>query len=364
MDFGALAALAACDMSGAAFLRLGKLKGGGIIATAARHNRRVIQAELGASGSIDPTRTHLNETLRGPPTADDVAQRAKDLMRAAGIGKLRKDAVMGLEVVFSLPPNHQIDDREYFCDCAAWAAGQFGGDENILSADVHRDEAAPHCHVILLPILVSKMAGSEMVGNRRKLLELQQDFHRSVASRYGFSKAPAKLSGAQKHNAAASVVGTLRKAADAALRSRVWPTLRAAIESDPAPFVLALGIELERPKKRRRSMTAIFTSPGKGPKKEPNPIGFATPARDRTLSCVGFTAEPPSPPSPPAPTCPPPPAPAAATSEFTRVRDCDLDPASFDPATGEFVRPPSSQSRRNRAAADEWVATALTKKSG
>ena len=94
-------------MSGAAFLRLKKLTGGGHIAVAARHNRRAIQAEVGASASIDSTRSGLNETLQGPPTADDVAQLAKDLMRAAGVGvtrKIAKNQVMGLELVFSLPP--------------------------------------------------------------------------------------------------------------------------------------------------------------------------------------------------------------------------------------------------------------------
>ena len=55
----------------------GKLTGGGIIGKAARHNRRVIQAELGASGTIDATRSHLNITLMGPSTADEVAQLAK-----------------------------------------------------------------------------------------------------------------------------------------------------------------------------------------------------------------------------------------------------------------------------------------------
>lgn len=387
MDFGALAALAADDMSGAAFLSIKKLKGGGVIAMAARHNRRVIQAELGAAGSIDPTRTGLNETLRGPPTADGVAQLGKELMRAAGVGKLRKDAVMGLEVVFSLPPDHPIDDRAYFNDCVTWVADQFGGDQNILSADVHRDEPATHCHVILLPLLAGKMNGSNMMGDKRKLTERQQHFHREVACRYGLSKAPARLRGESKHDAAAAVLGKLRTTSDAALRSKAWPTLRAAIENDPAPFVLALGIELERPKKRLRSMTAIFTSPGKGPKQEPNPIGFAARPEDRTLSCVGFTSELP----PPAPT-PRRPAAAPATphesyprgrggvacderttdamgnsvlpNETIRVRDCDLDPALFDPTTGEFMRPPLAPSRRNREAADDWVATALTKRGG
>ena len=93
-------------MSGAAFLRIKKLKGGGIITVAARHNRRVIQAEIGASKTIDSTRSGLNETLEGPPTAADVGQLAKDLMKAAGVTRLRKDAVMALEIVFSLPPGH------------------------------------------------------------------------------------------------------------------------------------------------------------------------------------------------------------------------------------------------------------------
>ena len=53
-------------MSGAAILRIKKLTGSGIIGKAARHNKRTIQAEMGASSSIDPTRSHLNETLMGP----------------------------------------------------------------------------------------------------------------------------------------------------------------------------------------------------------------------------------------------------------------------------------------------------------
>jgi len=78
-------------MSAASFLRVQKLNGAGIIRTAGRHNLREIQAELGASGSIDATRTHMNQTLAGPATADDVAQLAKDLMQAAGATSVRKN---------------------------------------------------------------------------------------------------------------------------------------------------------------------------------------------------------------------------------------------------------------------------------
>jgi hypothetical protein len=58
--------------TGTAFLRFKKLKGNGIITVAARHNRRELQAEMGATDSIDPTHSQLNETLQGPSTAAGV----------------------------------------------------------------------------------------------------------------------------------------------------------------------------------------------------------------------------------------------------------------------------------------------------
>ena len=85
-------------MTAAAFFRVKKLKGGNIITTAARHNRREIQAELGAVGAIDPARMHLNFTLEGPAAAADVGVQARSLMLAAGVGALRKDAVQALEL--------------------------------------------------------------------------------------------------------------------------------------------------------------------------------------------------------------------------------------------------------------------------
>jgi len=346
-------------MSGAAFLRIKKLKGGGIITVAARHNRRVIQAEGGASGSIDPTRSHLNETLMGPHTAADVGQLAKDLMAAAGVVKLRKDAVMALEIVFSLPPVHAIDDRAYFTDCAAWVGGYFGGAQNILSVDIHRDEASPHCHVLLIPLIDNRMDGSNMLGGKQKLMALQKHFHDNVASRYGLRKAPARLSGHAKQATAKAVLLRLRETADTALQSKVWPTVRDKIENDPAAFLMPLGMEIKAPAKKLKTMAAIFTSKGKGRAKEANPIGFTLPVKGQTLCSVGFTRKPP-------PSVPPlidtKPLPDKQVVETIRVRDRDLDPALFDSTTGEyFERPPPT--RNNRATANAWVMDALSTRS-
>src|SRR5450830_1057991 len=132
------------------FLRIEKLTGKAIIKVAARHNHREILAELGAApgGHIDPARVVLNRVLRGCDTAAAVASQAKMLMDAAGVKTLRKDAVRALEIVFSLPPESSIDHDLFFNESVQWVDQHFAAP--VISAIVHNDEAAPHCHVLLL----------------------------------------------------------------------------------------------------------------------------------------------------------------------------------------------------------------------
>ena len=278
-------------MSGTGFVRIAKLSGAGIVLAAARHNRRAIQAEVGGGGSIEPARSHLNYRLAGPDSPEDVAEMANLRMKAAGL-KLRKDAVRAIELVFSLPRDSGIDHRVYFSDCLRWASDQFAGAENVLSADVHLDESAPHCHVLILPLVAGRMVGSDLVGGGKAFAAHSVAFHERVASRYGLRKAPARLGTAARCTLAAAVLRRMRETADPALRSPVWAVLRDAIEREPEPWAGAMGLNLEvKPAKPLRSMTSIFTSPGKGPKKElaaSTPIGFAEHVDRRSLCSVGF----------------------------------------------------------------------------
>lgn len=267
-------------MSGAAFLRLKKLTGSGIMGKAARHNRRDIQAELGASGAIDATRSHLNITLMGPSTADEVAQLAKAKIMAAGITKTRKNAVMGVELVFSLPTGHAHDVTAYFTACAQWAGAEFGGLDNIVSVDIHRDEAQDHAHVLLVPLFEGRLRGSDAVGNKKKLTELQAKFFKGVAAAFGFSKPRARLTGIDKAQTTRQVLDKLRH--DPAANSKAWAVIRDNVERDPLPYALALGIVItDTSSKPTKTMAQIFTSKGKGPRKE-KPIGFQSekPNRD------------------------------------------------------------------------------------
>jgi len=273
-----------------------------------------------------------------------------------------------------LPPGHAIDDRAYFTDCATWVGDYLGG--ITLSVDIHRDEAQHHCHVLMLPLTNDgRMVGGRMVGNKQKLVEMQKQFHIDVAARYGLTKAPAKLSGASKQAAAQAVLQKLREANDSALQSAAWANIRAAIENDPGSFLMTLGIEQQAPQKKLRTMAQIFTSKGKGSAKETNSIDFAPPEKEQCLCSVDFTPKAPPPQattaSPatrkpaPAPTLPTVPLidPDGAIEAETRVRDSDLDPALFDPATGEYFKRPPAPARHQRQSADAWVSAALASRS-
>ena len=53
--------------------------------TAARHNLREIQAEMGSVGRIDPGRSATNAILAGPADAAQVQAKAASLLAAAGL---------------------------------------------------------------------------------------------------------------------------------------------------------------------------------------------------------------------------------------------------------------------------------------
>jgi len=191
---GVVLALAAWggDMTHVQFLRIKKLTGKAIIEVAARHNHREILAEMGVTkdSHIDPTRTGLNHVLHGCNTAAGVAREAQTLMSEAGIKAMRKDAVRALEIIFSLSPHSPIDHNRFFGDAFQWSGQYFKAP--VISAIVHNDEAAPHCHVLLLPLVGGRMIGSDLMGGRARLQAMQADFHVQVGQRHGLARQTAQ----------------------------------------------------------------------------------------------------------------------------------------------------------------------------
>ena len=242
--------------------------------TAARHNLREIQAEMGSVGRIDPGRSATNAILAGPTDAAQVQALAVSLMAAAGLNPaaMRRDHVQALEFVFSLPPSSGVDPAAYFARCLAWLAQALP--LPVLSAVSHADEVAPHLHVLLLPLADGIYAGGKPV-ERPKLLRLRESFFNVVAGPTGLQRESAKLRGEPKRWAVAAVLAHCEAMGLPAVNGPLWPVLVAAIERDPTAAVCALGIELSAPKDRTTQA-------------EPNPIGIEGGTMSSTANPIGI----------------------------------------------------------------------------
>lgn len=324
-------------MTHAQFLRIKKLTGKAIIEVAARHNHREILAELGAApgGHIDPARVGLNRVLRGHGTAAAVASQAKMLMDAAGVKTLRKDAVRALEIVFSLPPESSIDHALFFNESVQWVDQHFAAP--VISAIVHNDEAAPHCHVLLLPLVDGRMVGSDLMGGRAKLQAMQSDFHSQVGQRHGLARQTAQKrpSAAIRQQAIDSAFDVLE--ANSGLSVAVLRALLGPHMADPAPLLLALGLTMPTPTAVKGDFAKMMTKPCKPEKPigfgKKKPIGFdgsAAPENMQTLSCVGFAKFTPSFPPPNEPQTASNGATMASKDVMTEQADDDSQPAPAD----------------------------------
>lgn len=168
-------------------LRIKKLTSHNIIKRAAMHNLREIGAEYRSGDRIDPTKTHLNQILTGSISSSRVVEDYDKLIDSANFStKIRRDAVRGIEVVISLPSDHDIDEHAFFDDCTEWCISYFG--VPVLSVVIHRDEPNPHSHTILVPLVGGRLQGSKLAGNRTKWRAMQESFYESVGVRYGFTR--------------------------------------------------------------------------------------------------------------------------------------------------------------------------------
>ena len=175
----------------------------------------------------------------------------------------RKNQVMAVEIIFSLPINrHAQDTKPFFNDCYNWVIQTFQCE--ILSFDVHLDESAPHCHAVILPLIDGKMQGRKLMGDRGNLMRLINKFHAEVARHYGLSRSDrARLSIVDKQTLEKLVLKRLKT--DAAMQSSVWACFRDAIHNDPLPYAQMLSIQLPLATNgKSKTFVQIMTSKGKG----------------------------------------------------------------------------------------------------
>jgi hypothetical protein len=232
---------------------------------ATRHNLRDKQAEQGASDNIDLNRSHLNVTLHGPSTPHAIVERANELKIKYAVpkSKLRKDHVQALEFVISVRDGSDIDVMAYFNASLRWLIKVFGA-EMLLSAVVHLDEAEPHMHGLVLPILNGEYRGSSLI-DKPSLQRLTRLFAEEVGKPFGLSFQPKRrLHAAQRTAAFNLVIDHLQSNADPVLRSLVWPPVLEHIKREPQNFLQTLNLEVPNvARKTHKSFTEIMTGTGK-----------------------------------------------------------------------------------------------------
>lgn len=268
-----------------------------VIKIAALHNLRQIAAECGvaSSGRIDPTRISLNYRLRGEDTAAAVVKYASQLIDEAGVKIRRKDAIMALEVVVSLPQEGTVDQRTFFHDTVAWIEDHFKAP--ILSAVVHLDEAAPHCHVLILPLILGRMNGGALAGGPSKIKLMHSDFHTKVGARYGFPahQKPPRPSSSQIEKVGKKILEAVKLCPELLDAPAIARILIAAFGQHQDTLLPLLALTSSPSTKKRRSFVQIMTAPCKplpqrGPVKSidigSRKLGLKSRPSEEPLSCV------------------------------------------------------------------------------
>lgn len=249
--------------------------------TAARHNLREIQAELGATGRIDPHQSVKNCILAGPDEAEGVASLAKNIAAGAGVdlSKKRPDYCQAIELVFSLPEKSHIEPLRFFDGCLRWAERAYK--LPVLSAVVHFDEALPHCHVLMLPLEDGRYVGSAPVA-KPKTRDNTELFFNQVAGPAGLKRQSAKLMGQAKQVAIKLVLAKCESHGLRDAAGPLWEFFEDAIRRAPLMALQALGID-------NQAISDALANPIGIERNDSNPIGIRPGTHNhQSLSCVGI----------------------------------------------------------------------------
>lgn len=159
------------------------------------HDRRE-RTHSNSNPDIDFSKSHLNYSLcdnfNGSSFNAYIDKQIAE--RYTGKKAIRKDAVRMVSAIFT-SDNDFFDrltveqQREYFQSCYEWAVKRWGA-ENIISSEVHMDEATPHMHLEFVPLTADgRLSAKECIGSGSKALQqLQDDFYKAIGIPFGLER--------------------------------------------------------------------------------------------------------------------------------------------------------------------------------
>jgi len=169
---------------GFAILRTQKLKSPVAIRRSMKHAFRA-QSTPNADLARTPENTHIG--------AHSVTE-AMAAFNAALPEKYRKNAVLAIEYLVAGSPEDmkaksKTAQDAYFHDALNWLRAKHG-DENVIYAGIHRDEATPHLYAYVIPKDPDsgKLNCRRFLGGAKALSEMQTDFAAKVGLLHGLER--------------------------------------------------------------------------------------------------------------------------------------------------------------------------------
>lgn len=135
-----------------------------VLAVCLQHNLRQGNEAHRHRRPIDATRTANNSVLIGSSAPHEAAAEAAAVFKSLGVKPPRSDSIVGVELVFQPPEEH--DTSTFYDACLAWTRANY---EHLLSAVVHRDQKRPHMHVLVLALEGNKLSGAALTSGSRRL---------------------------------------------------------------------------------------------------------------------------------------------------------------------------------------------------
>lgn len=172
------------EMANYVIMRIEKRQMGFVTAIGNHHER--LKEKYKSNPDIVAERTHLNYHIVEPN--GKYRSLVEKRIQESG-AKKRKNSVVLQDAFVSATPEWiralpEEEQRSYLNHAYEFFKNRFG-EENIISAVVHLDEATPHMHLVFVPITKDgRLSSKELIGGPKGLSKLQDDFYEHMAERY------------------------------------------------------------------------------------------------------------------------------------------------------------------------------------
>lgn len=166
-----------------AILRFKKCKSGA--AGIQAHNERQKKQYM-SNPDINIERSHMNIHFRRPE--DSYNKVVQKRIKEAGC-KVRSNSVKFVDTVMTASDMffkyHTKEECDRFFELSLSFMKDKVGEENIISAVVHVDEATPHMHLVYVPITKdNRLSAKDIIGGPSGLRKWQDDYHKVMSREF------------------------------------------------------------------------------------------------------------------------------------------------------------------------------------